>query len=221
MLSLYYLFLWNPYKNTSKFSGEAKSTTALFSNFTSNSNFESPESITSAALHVQTSTVSNLLNSSTVFISAASLIGNLARGVKDNSMRMMVTPKTLSYKQKRSSEKLVTFDDSKLKTPFSPFFLKPAKFSSKKKELLIRPNKVFESSVINLYNNDYKINGAKKKKFDTKSIRKEDQADTKISLQSLDSLDNVSPTIRTQYEMYKPFYLEDPFTTYAKGIEKI
>ena len=218
MLSLYYLFLWNPYKNTSKLSGEAKSTTALFSNFTSNANFESPESITSAALHVQTPTVSNLLNSSTLFISAASLIGNLARGVKDNSMNINATPKTLSYKQKRSSEKLVTFDDSKLKTSFSPFFLKPAKFSSKKKELLIRPNKVFESSVIN---NDYKINGAKKKKFDTKSKRKEDQADMKISLQSLGSLDNVSPTIKTQYEMYKPFYLEDPFTTYAKGIAKI
>ena len=219
MLSLYYLFLWNPYKNTSRLSGEAKSTTALFSNFTSNSNFESPESITSAAaLHVQTSTVPNLLNSSTVFISAASLIGNLARGVKDNSMRMIATPKTLSYKQKRSSEKLVAFDDSKLKTSFSPFFLKPAKFTSKKKELLIRPNKVFESSVIN---NDYKINGAKKKKINAKSIKKEDQADTKISLQSLGSLDNVSPTIKTQYEMYKPFYLEDPFTTYAKGIAKI
>ena len=218
MLSLYYLFLWNPYKNTSKLSGEAKSTTALFSNFTSNSNFESPESITSAALHVQTSTVSNLLNSSTLFISAASLIGNLARGVKDNSMNINATPKTLSYKQKRSSEKLVTFDDSKLKTSFSPFFLKPAKFSSKKKELLIRPNKVFESSIIN---NDYKINGAKKKKINAKSIKKEDQADMKISLQSLGSLDNVSPTIKTQYEMYKPFYLEDPFTTYAKGIAKI
>ena len=122
-------------------SGEAKSTTALFSNFTSNSNFESPESITSAALHVQTSTASNLLNSSTLFISAASLIGNLARGVKDNSMNINATPKTLSYKQKRSSEKLVTFDDSKLKTSFSPFFLKPAKFSSEKKELLIRANK--------------------------------------------------------------------------------
>ena len=133
-------------------------------------------------------------------------------------MNLNATPKTLSYKQKRSSEKLVAFDDSKLKTSFSPFFLKPAKFSSKKKELLIRPNKVFESSVIN---NDYKINGAKKKKFDTKSKRKEDQADMKISLQSLGSLDNVSPTIETQYEMYKPFYLEDPFTTYAKGIAKL
>merc|ERR1712083_507546 len=113
-----------------------------------------------------------------------SLIGNLARGAKDNSMRMIATPKTLSFKQKRSSEKLVAFDDSKLK---------PSKFSSKKKELLIRPNKVFESSVIN---NDYKINGAKKKKINAKSIKKEDQADMKISLQSLGSLDNVSPTIK-------------------------
>ena len=108
---------------------------------TNNSNFHSSEPVTEALI-IQTPTVTPLLNSTAVLLSTVPvlipLIGSIANGLKGNSN--LVTPKVSRYKQKRSSDKVLNYED-KLKTSFSPFFL-PEK-SHPKTELLMNRDNIF------------------------------------------------------------------------------
>ena len=66
-------------------------------------------------------TVTTLLNSTALLLSSASLLK--ATGTKSmNANFESVTPKTLSYKQKRSSERVSNFEET-LKTSFQPFYI--------------------------------------------------------------------------------------------------
>ena len=207
VLSLYYLFLWNPYK------GLDRNSLTTASNSTNDSNFDSAEQPVTEALILQTPTVTPLLNSTAVFFSTVPvlipLIGSIANGMKGNSD--LVTPKASRYKQKRSSEKVLNFED-KLKTSFSPFFLSD-KSNPKTKLLIKRDNVLLDSSLLK---SEYKRSG--EQEVVNNKIVEDDKKGLKQRLRTL-GLENVRT--ESPYEMYKvinqPFYLEDPFTTYAKG----
>ena len=181
-------------------------------NSTHNLSFDSSEPV-SEALLVQTSTVTPLLNSTAVLFSAIPslipLIASISNGKKGNSN--LVTPKASRYKQKRSSENVLNFED-KLITSYSPFFL--AKKSNPKTELLMKKgNVLLDSSVLK---SEYKRSGEQEIVKDI--LVGGDKKGVNKRLQTL-GLENVRT--ESPYEMYKvinpPFYLEDPFTTYAKG----
>ena len=207
---MYYLFLWNPYKGVSKHLTEKTLTTA--SNYTNNLSFDSSEPV-SEALLVQTSTVTPLLNSTAVLFSAIPslipLIASISNGKKGNSN--LVTPKASRYKQKRSSENVLNFED-KLITSYSPFFL-PKKSNPKTELLMKKGNVLLDSSVLK---SEYKRSGEQEIVKDI--LVGGDKKGVNKRLQTL-GLENVRT--ESPYEMYKvinpPFYLEDPFTTYAKG----
>ena len=202
---MYYLFLWNPYKGLdNKHLAEKTLTTA--SNSTNDSNFDSSEPVTEALL-LQTPTVNPLLNSTAVLFST--VIGSIANGINGNSD--LVTPKASRYKQKRSSEKVLNFEE-KLKTSFSPFVL-PDK-GNPKTELLMNRREVFlDSSVLK---SEHKRSGEQEIAKNTLVGVDKKGVNKRLRTLGLKNVRTESP-----YEMYKvinpPFYLEDPFTTYAKG----
>jgi len=206
VLSLYYLFLWNPYKGI-----PTTASTAAF-NSTNNSNFHSSEPVTEALIR-QTPTVTPLLNSTAVLLSTVPvlipLIGSIANGLKGNSN--LVTPKVSRYKQKRSSDKVLNYED-KVKTSFSPFFL-PEK-SHLKTELLMNKDNIFLES--SLLKSEYKRSG--EQEIGKNKFVGDDRQGVKERLRTL-GFENVRT--ESPYETHKvinqPFYLEDPFTTYAKA----
>ena len=205
VLSLYYLFLWNPYKGLEHHKHLEEKTLTTASNSTHELNFSSSEPVPQALL-VQTPTVTPLLNSTAVIFSTVLIpvLGSIANGINGNSD--LVTPKASRYKQKRSSEKVLNFED---KTSFSPFFL--ADKSNPKTELLMKRG--MDSSVLK---SEYKRSG--EQKIFKNIIVGDDNKGVHKRLRTL-GLENVRT--ESPYEMYNvinpPFYLEDPFTTYAKG----
>ena len=188
------MFLWNPYKK----SDDLKTTTETTTNL--DSTLQSPEPVASA-LSVQTSTLSTLLNTSAVLISAASILGTIASGVNDNSM-----PKVSAYKQKRSSEKGVEYHGNP-KHPFSPFFLPTiydSDSSTKRKIVFDTPIKesVNENSGTKLIQNGVKEQKRPRRKIKTSSF-----------------VDEKTKAPNNKYKTHgERFRLEDPFTTYVKGI---
>ena len=199
VLSLYYLFLWNPYKGVQ--SGKS-STTA------DNSTIISPSDLSDL---ITSPTVTTLLNSTAVLISSAALLGTAGtRNVNDSFDS--VTPKTLKYKQKRSSERVSNFEE-RLKTSFSPFYI-PSKLISSK-DMLTKKNGVISMEPV--LQGEHK--GIGQSNILTHNIVGGDRKNIKRKLRTLD-LETVKS--KSPYEMYnlvnpQPFYLEDPFTTYAKG----
>lgn len=203
VLSLYYLFLWNPYKGV----GRGGKSSTVSDNFTMISTSDLSELITSP-------TVTTLLNSTAVLISSAALHGTSAGTRNMSALIHSVTPKTLSYKQKRSSERVSDFEE-KLKTSFKPFYI-PNKLSSKEDILTKNNNIIFVESFSN-----GKEKRIKQPKILSRNVVGGDKNSMKRKLRTLD-LNNVKPK-SPSFEMYnlinpQPFYLEDPFTTYAKGI---
>ena len=187
------MFLWNPYKN----SEETKTPTE--------------EPIVSA-LNLHTTTLPTLLNTTAVLISptiySVSIIGTVASGVNNNSN--VGQPKALAYKQKRSSEKVVNSQD-KPKTSFSPFFL-PA-MSNSNSEPLLKRNVILDRPV---RNSVYKRSGSK-----VIQTSVDDQKGVRRRIRTLGLGDVKTETPFGKYKVIdQPFYLEDPFTTYAKGISR-
>ena len=196
-MSLYYLFLWNPYKGV----GKGSKSSTISDNSTVISTTDLSELLTSP-------TVTTLLNSTAVLLSTALL---KASGTKSmNADFESVTPKTLSYKQKRSSERVSNFEE-KLKTSFKPFYIPNRILSS---EELRKNNLIFVNSI---------SNGDEERIIQpnilSHNIFGDDRKGIKRNLRTLD-LENVKA--KSTFEKYnlvnpQPFYLEDPFTTYAKG----
>ena len=130
--NVYYLFLWNPYKGV----GKGSKSSTISDNNTVISTTELSELLTSP-------TVTTLLNSTAVLLSTALL---KASGTKSMNVDFeSVTPKSVSYKQKRSSERVSNFEE-KLKTSFKPFYI-PNRIRSS--EELKKNNLIFVSSISN------------------------------------------------------------------------
>ena len=200
VLSLYYLFLWNPYGNE-----KAKNApTALASTSARNSNHQLLEPMNSAA-NLQAPTVSTLLNATAVIISTTkSLMGRATN--RPHQMTNLSTPKALAYKQKGNRERLAIIPVKKSNSVAYPF---QAKSHSNSKTLTnaqkLDPNptqsNVYKRIGSNIMQNSVDDKNVAKRRVSTLDIRD-------INTESAFGIHKIKG---------KPFYLEDPFTTYAKG----
>ena len=156
-------------------------------------------------------TVTTLLNSTALLLSSASLLK--AGGTKSmNANFESVTPKTLSYKQKRSSERVSNFEET-LKTSFQPFYIQN-RISNSEDVLTNKNDVVFVKST---------SKGDEERILQPNSLSHNAfGVDTKSMKRKLRTFDLENVKAKSQFEKYnlvnpQPFYLEDPFTTYAKG----